>query len=160
MPINQRFLHCVLTLSIVFSLAITNYAFPSKRSRPVKRTPVRIVLDKSELQLGPNQTVEVKAKVLDAHDKQIPNARIAWKVIEGAENSVVIQPVNKTQTDVLIKRTGGVSRGVATKIQADSGAATTAVTLNLQNPAPSEIFFPDGNSINLLPEGKKPSKSM
>src|SRR6266571_2766841 len=155
MTINQRFLHIVLALSIILSLAVSNSALPSKHPRRFKHTPARIVFDRADVQLGPNQTVEVKAQVLDAHGKQIPNARIVWKLPPEAQNSIVIRPVDKAGTDVLINATDGVTRTGSVKIQAESGAASAELNLILQNPVPGEIVFPDANSIDLLPEGKE-----
>lgn len=155
MTAHQRFLHCAVTLSIVLSLAITDSAFPSKRARSGKRTPVRIAFERSELQLGPNQTVEVKAKVLDARDNQIPNARIVWEVPQSAEDSIVVRPVDQAETDILITAKEGSSPSRSVTLHAHVGRASSDLTIHLQNSAPAEIVFPDGNKVELPVLGRK-----
>jgi hypothetical protein len=153
MTINRRFPHSVLALSIVLSLAVTNSALSPKRARAIKRTPARIVFDKSDVQLGPNQTVEVKAQVLDANNKPIINAKIEWTPPGGAQSAIVVRPVDKAGTDVLITTQGGNSPTASVTLHAQSGRASGDLTIHLQDVAPAEIVFPDGSKVDLLVRG-------
>lgn len=148
-------LSCLLTLAIFLQVANANPALCGDRSTRGKSMPARIVLDKSYVELGPNQTIEIKAQVVDANDRQIPNARIRWRIAEGDKNLIVLRPVNQAETDVLITARDRVTEIASITIHAESGIVSRDLIIQLQDQTPAEIVFPDGNKVDLPIQGHK-----
>ena len=154
MTTHQCSFHRVLALSIVLAAALPTFALPSRRSVRGKRTPARIVFDKSEVELGPNQTVNVRATVLDARGSEIPNANIEW-VLQGPTNIVTLHPLNKAKTAILMTAADSIPPAVEMILRAKSGLVSGDFIIHLRSSDPAEIVFPDGNKVELPVLGHK-----
>ena len=143
-------------LIVLLALALATTTVMASRPPRAKRT-VRIVLDQSELKLGPNQTVTAKAMAIDAQGEPIPNARITWTVIKGSKESVQLQPLN--QTGHIALSTQEFPTAALVIVRATAGRASADLAVQLQNPEPAEIIFPDGNKVELPVQSHKTIKA-
>lgn len=150
----MKILHRYLNSTVSFAMLL---CFASGAGAAVKKSPPKaakeIVLDKQAVQLEPNQSIEIRAKVLDRHGRILPGAGITWKIPEAATASIEVRPIDKKQTHILIvaKRSGDND----ILLEARSGSASNIVDVTVQKPIPNEIVFPNGNKVELPVQGHK-----
>lgn len=145
-------------LTVLLALALAGSTTAASRNPRAKRTAVRVVLDQSELKLGPNQTATAKAKAIDGQDRPIANARITWTVIQGSKESVQLQPLN--QTGHVALTTQAVPTTGVVIVRATAGSASADLTVQLQNPEPAEIIFlPRPDKVELKVQGHETIKA-
>jgi len=149
----QRCFAYLLVLSIVAPLASANSRSAPGQLVNRKRAVVRLVFDKSDLKLGSNQTVEIRAKALDASDKEIPNPRIKWNISGSGKNSVTLSSLNEAQTDMLVSAGNSILDKTEVTLHAQAGSGSADIKVQLQNSTPAEIVFPDGNKVELSVQG-------
>jgi hypothetical protein len=151
----QRLLQGVLTLLAIFSLAFPNLALSYQRMATTNRIPLRIVLDRSDIKIGPGETVNVRARVLDRFDNPIPQAQITWTIPRSQRDILHLKRLDAIGSTVVISRNTTEAATANVKIRAESAGATISLDVNLQGLQPVEVIFPDGNPIDLPAGGKK-----
>lgn len=147
----------LLLAPAILLLILGSSAFAGKRPNRARRIPVRIAFDKFEPQLGPNQTLEIRTRVLDSEDRDMSKARVMWKVVQGSATLVELRMPNKT--DVLITSAARIPEDSVLTLQAETGRASAELVLKLHNPEPAEIVFPEGNRVELPVQGNKTIKA-
>jgi hypothetical protein len=123
------------------------------------RQPVaaKIVLDKSDVKLATNQSVEIKATVFDVAGKEISNAQVTWQV-PGDNKTIVLRPLNEAQTDVLITSLATDSDSVIS-VRAGVKGLFADVAVRLEDSTPAQILFLDPNRVELPIQGRATVKA-
>jgi hypothetical protein len=147
----------LLVWAAILLLILSSSAIAGKRPNRPRRAPARIAFDKSDPQLGPNQSLEIRTTVMDAQGRGLPTARVMWKVVQGPATLVELRMPNAT--DVLIISATRIPEDSVITLRAEAGRASAELVVKLHNPEPSEIVFPDGNKIELPVQGHKTIKA-
>lgn len=155
MTAYQRFLQGLFTVLAIVSLTVPALALPKHPTPTTKRNPVRIVFDNSEINIGPGETINVRAKVLDRFDNPIPEAGISWAIPRSHNGFILLKRLDPTGSSVGISRLNTNTTTATIQIRAESARAASSLNVNLQSQQAAEVVFPDGNTIDLPAGGKK-----
>jgi hypothetical protein len=151
---RRTFLMQFFTLVFSYSLTISAFGANNIRPKPPILRPARIVLDHSELFISANQSIAVKARILDRRGTELLNEPIKWTVLLPGDAILTVQPIDRLGTNVLITAKNAASSPRTIMIRAKSGNADAVLILHVQDSMPAEIIFPDGNVVKLKPKGR------
>jgi hypothetical protein len=127
--------------TLMFLIVASNSAVPTARPKKPVRKAAHVVLSTNNVELLPGAIVEIKARILDSHDKEISNASVNWKFGTDTNGMVQLRTLNNSGTDILLTGTSKSAIAKTFKLSAQSGTAIAEVNVTLPASEPAKIIL-------------------
>ena len=123
-----------LSLAIMFgSGSLLSFVRPQTVQAQAWRRPARIGFDNGRLEIRPNQSLTIRAKVWDQYGAEIPNARVGWSVTDDPQLVIAVQPSYGSSPAVVLIGRDSVTRDAFVTLRASIGQLSASLIVHYTN---------------------------